>query len=188
MLVNIRPATQDVRVSDSGFIEAARTPSSPLSSSLRDGSLEPQPRDRRPTVLFAVLAVVLAAFGVYAWGARAKADDVAAFDKMMESISVIDRNYLPVGSTEKPPCGARAEGWVERQFAGTRGPSLDELSGAMDGTGWAVDPGATAPGEASFSQTFEGRLAHATLRPGAAAGGLILTATIDANSLACRLP
>lgn len=145
----------------------------------------PRRRTRRGWLLVALPVLALLAFAVWAVTARIAEDDVTAHGDMMSRIDDVERQFPPLGSSSRPPCGITDEGWAELTWGALTGPSVDDIETWLRAFGWqrGVPEGATA-----VLYTFEdGRELTARVSPPNGDIGVRLTATSAANSLACLL-
>ncbi|MCU1538236.1 MAG: hypothetical protein JWP82_2587 [Humibacillus sp.] len=151
-------------------------------------------RSRRPRLAAAAVVVLvlgLAAFGAYAWRARAHSDDLAAFAALSSTATVMDRTLFPLGHSDLPPCRGQAEGVVTRDYPASTGPQAAEVIGFLLQSGWSLRsaaPGADGqvPLPARLSRTVAG--AELTLEvTGAGATQLVgsVTGRSPGHALAC---
>lgn len=185
-----RPLTPPVR--NDGRVRSRPSPSEPGSGFPGAGSgwattatTVPRRRGGRGWLLFALPLLALFAFVVWAWTARVAEDDVAAHDAMMARIRDVGREFPPLGASSRSPCGITAEGWAELTWGPLTGPSVDDIETWLRAFGWAR---AEQEGGTAVLHAFEaGRELTARVSPPSGDIGVRLTATSDANSLACLL-
>ncbi len=196
---------------------------------IESGFIDEAPRDRgglRPAgsrpkrgrrwvlpILFVVAVVILPAFAAWVHFGRVHAEDVAAFEELVQEFDIIDRTLLPLSHGSTAPCEASTEGQVTRAYSRLAGPNALEVRNALLPRDWTlVDPdggSSAAPSTATSSSTSiatsiatsESALFRLE-RPSAvkdheylvllvadspAAQGVQLTATSSASALGCLL-
>ena len=191
-----RPVSHTVPVSDSGFVDEARTgPGRPQGSqrsqsSEDSGRSAARPSRRRPGLVgagFAGLVVALLAFGAWAWSGRVHADDVAAYESLAHEIGELDHTLPPLGHSDIPPCRDVPDGAVTRSYPPSTGPQAAELVGYLEQTGWAQQ-GSGLPVYAHLTRTAEGHLLTIdVLAPSDTSLVGSLTARSAASSFGCLL-
>ena len=186
-----RPLTS-APVRNDGRVRARPSPSEPGSAFQGAGSgwattttTVPRRRGGRGWLLFALPLLVLIGFVVWAWTARVAADDVAAHDAMMARIRDVGREFPPLGASSRSPCGITDEGWAELTWGSLTGPSVDDVETWLRAFGWAR--GQQEGGTAVLHAFEGGRELTARVSPPSGDVGVRLTATSEANSLACLL-
>lgn len=145
-------------------------------------------RSTRPlTALFTVVVLGLVGFGAWAWLTRIHVDDLTAYTMLTTQISELDRDVLPLGHSEVPPCRDRPEGTVTRTYPASTGPQADELIGYLTQKGW-VDAPASPPAVSHLSRTAGAHRLTATVFA-ASRSSLVtsLTATSPGSAAGCFL-
>ncbi len=145
----------------------------------------PKRRAGRGWLLLALPVLALVAFAVWAVTARIAEDDVAAHEAMMSRIDDVERQFPPLGSSSRSPCGITDEGWAELTWGPLTGPSVDDIETWLRAFGW--QRGAPEGGTAVLYAFEDGRELTARVSPPSGDIGVRLTATSAANSLACLL-
>ena len=181
--------SQTVPVSDSGFVDEARSGrAGPARTRPADGPATSRRRPPSPfTIVFVVVLVGLLGFMAWAWSRRLHADDVAAFSALAQDVVELDRSLTPLGHSEIAPCRDSTDGLITRTYPPSTGPQAAELVGFLRQKGWAVGP-ATPPAFASLTRTFVGH--EVTIEVAARdAASLVdsLTAHSPASAIGCLL-
>jgi hypothetical protein len=179
-----------VPVSDSGFVDEARSDRArPTRTSPADRP-SPSQAGRRTSpfaIAFVVVLLALLAVVAWAWSARLHSDDVAAWQAVADEVEVLDRTLTPLGHSEIPPCRDSTEGRVTRTYPPSTGPQATELVAALTQQGWTQAP-ATPPAYARLTRTLAG---HEVSVDVAATDGASLvdslTATSPASAFGCLL-
>jgi hypothetical protein len=112
-------------------------------------------RRRRPTVagvgftlgVLALLAVVL-----WAWVARSHAEDLAAWDALEKTFVEMDRDLVPLGHGESPPCHTENDGIVTRTYPPSTGPQSAAVIGYLTQLGWTAATGSEPPAASPAAQ------------------------------------
>jgi alpha-1,6-mannosyltransferase len=186
-----RPLTR-TPVRNDGRVRERTSPSEPRSGFLGAGSdwattatTVPRRRAGRGWLLVALPVLGLIAFAVWALTARVAEDDVAAHEAMTARIRDVAREFPPLGASYRAPCGITDEGWAELTWGPLTGPSVDDVETWLRAFGWRR--GAQEGGTAVLHAFEGGRELTARVSPPIGDIGVRLTATSDANSLACLL-
>ncbi len=169
-------------MSSSGFVDEAPGPD-PNRGAGQGG----RRRALRLGGFFTTVVLALLVFGVWAWTARAHADDLAAFEALSAEIAVMDRSLTPQRHSEIPPCRDRETGVVTRTYPDTDGPAAAEIVGYLQQQGWQeVDP--TPPAVVALTKTVAGHeLSVSIVATSRSALPLSLTATSTASGIGCLL-
>jgi hypothetical protein len=155
-----RRLSQTVRVSDSGFVDEARDTAPGTADDAAPGATRDRAWRRRPSpagTAFAVVVLGLVGFGLWAWGSRVHADDVAAYASLVGQVDAMDRMLTPLGHGEVPPCRDSEDGLVTRTYPPSTGPRAAELVGFLEQAGWVQQP-SSLPVYAHLTRTAQGRL------------------------------
>ena len=104
---------------------------------------------------------------------------------MTARIRDVAREFPPLGASYRAPCGITDEGWAELTWGPLTGPSVDDVETWLRAFGWRR--GAQEGGTAVLHAFEGGRELTARVSPPIGDIGVRLTATSDANSLACLL-
>jgi len=143
-----------------------------------------QLRRRGIALLWAVPIAALAGFALWAWTARIHAEDLAGFRALEVALFGVQRELPAFGQSERPPCGITDEGWIERTWTASEAPSPALLDTVLRDSGWRGAPG----GEGRvYTRIDAGRTLTARVTESTGDITLRLTATSEANSLACLL-
>jgi alpha-1,6-mannosyltransferase len=146
----------------------------------------PAPRRRRRggSLLLVVPVVALLGFALWAWTARVHTEDAAAYDELRLRVREVQREFPPLGTSSRSPCGITDEGWTELTWGRTSGPSVDEVETYLRAFGWRRET--TEDGVVLHLQEGGRELTARVTSPGGDLG-VRLTGTSEANSLACLL-
>ena len=103
----------------------------------------------------------------------------------MAKMRDVEQQFPPLGSSSRVPCGITDEGWAELTWGALTGPPVDSIETWLRAFGWqAAAPEGTTVVLHSFA---DGRELTARVSPPSGDIGVRLTATSEANSLACLL-